>query len=154
VKKEMRKIVVLGIMVLLIGIGISLGEAFLIADCSPMDDPYVRILRPQEGFLYMNDIIMAHCLPGVAIVVFGCSWLINVSPDVDMNKTRYYIDGERVSPEEWGIRSRRHLYKIEVFDDEDNSASDDIEIIGYCFIHSSMVYSRQLHVKPNIKQVL
>jgi len=110
-----------------IGINTEINEK---QDIASLDEVYVEITKPQIGYIYKNNEPWLFITDGRATVIGHCDIEVEYSDNVVMEKTKYYIDDKEVDLEDWVIQNGEHRYKVEVFDEEDNSESDYVPVRG------------------------
>jgi len=93
---------------------------------SKSGSPTVEITKPVPGYIYKNNEVWVYSPTSVPLIFGKCDIEIELSDDVVASKTECYIDGERVSPEDWKITSGHHTYSICVYDEDGNGGSDSV----------------------------
>ena len=94
--------------------------------------PSVSITEPREGYLYWAGIEMGPVTTDTdaAHVYYDTLFYISTTEDVVIEKTKWYRDDAELNPDDDFLIDGKHVYKIEVFDEYDNSASDEVTVLG------------------------
>ena len=92
------------------------------------DGPSIVFTFPKEGYTYFFGRELMPTSHEYALVIGQCSFALSGSTDIITRKNKYYIDDVEIEEREFGLRNGLHNYRIEVFNAQDESASDDIDI--------------------------
>jgi hypothetical protein len=121
---------------------------------SKSDYPTVEITKPQIGLVYRNGEPWLFITNGRANVIGKCEIEVDFSENVVMSKTKYYIDDQEVDLEDWEIKNGKHIYKIEVFNEEDESASDCVPVTAVTSKAKSLQYSYRFMLFSMFSRIL